>query len=78
MQEFKDMKVRLDPEKADRIKLWLDSGAAKVSFTAAMGILMDALHDEIYGECNLEVLSVTIPKAAKRGRQLLEQRRAGR
>ena len=78
-QEFKEMKVRLPSGEANRIKLWLDSGPTKVSFTAAMSILMEALHDELYGEeATIEVLSIVIPKAVKRGRQVLEQRRAGR
>jgi hypothetical protein len=77
-QQFKDMKVRLDPDKADKIKLWLDSGTARVSFTAAMGLLMDALHDQMYGDCTLEVLAISIQQAAKEGQNRIEQKRAGR
>jgi hypothetical protein len=78
VQAFKDMKVRLDSEKADDIKRWLDSGTARVSFTAAMGILMEALHDELYGDASVEVLSVVIPRAATKGRGEIDRRRAGR
>ena len=78
MQEFKDMKVRLDPEKADDIKRWLDSGTARVSFTAAMSLLMEALHEQITGDCTVQVLSIAIPEAAKKGKARIEQRRAGR
>lgn len=77
-QQFKDMKVRLDPDKADAIKLWLDSGTARVSFTTAMGLLMEALHDRMFGECTLEVLAVCLQDAAEDGQHRIEQRRAGR
>jgi hypothetical protein len=73
-----EVKVRLDPDLAQDLQVWLRSGTVPVSFKSVMSMLAEELHKISHGDCTVEVLATEIPAAALRAHARVEQKKAGR
>lgn len=73
---MKEMKVRLDPDKATDVQLWLASGTVRVSFTGLLNALLTAFHAEIAGkEPCLDVIAEAIQTSVRITHHELDQHR---